>query len=729
MMIITESVTPPDESCEDLVVETTGTFSPPPEVIDCPDPYCGRLIRPLRIAARTKDAKEILARAAVARYRDRHQELTSPEPNSWDIQDALSDLAVTGRSAYASFRALGPVEADLSALVKSKLAAVYPTHDVVDADLSDAIKETLERAYQVAWALRGPVSHRSAERDALGWIAVTAEDDPPDRPVNVGSALFPQYDLTVQLGTTPATPVTTRFVVASRQFQDEYPVKLKEVPPQTPTSAGAPPDPSQRTIPLITGDIVLFIHGHSSSAEEAMPLVGPLLQQAENRGRQLTVISLDLPSNGYASMIEHTDIAKMDDSLWNSGYPILDFIEDFVVAVVDGLEALQPRFKDKIVGVIGGSLGGNMGLRLARRDPATHPWLHTVVSWSPASTWLSWARAVIGPPQKGRFYDLVKHEGVGRTRGASVENEAEAPFYKSSINKFFYEEFAGRKIGRIAQSDHWYSKDWPCRETAKESSHRGIYEIYNEIFRRWHWRVAHEQLIYSHWDSDTTDPKIDPDPRNDPGAGPARYTQISSRMLLAMAHDDDEMPEKIFSNTQALANEMTMVQGTTLFVKNTGHSIPTERPVFFAGQILDFLYRAPAEVVWIKGINFNPPGRDIDQEYVEIQNDTAGAVGMESWTLRDAKNHVFKFPAFSLPAGSSAKVWTKAGVNDAENLFWAAVQRSGTTRATRRCCAMRTVSTSPDMPIEIWARPGISLQMEFVNCLYESPAQHRAAEG
>lgn len=666
-MIITGSVTPPHESCEDQVVETTGTFSPPAGVIDCPDPYCGRLISSLRIAAKQKDAKEILARAAVARYSDRHQELTNPEPNSSAIQDALSDLAVTGRAAYASFRALGPVEADLRALVKSKLAAVYPAHQVVDADLSDAIKGTLERAYKVAWALRGPVSHRSAERDALGWIAVTAEDDPPDRPVNVGSALFPQYDLTVQVGT---TPVTTRFVVASRQFQDEYPVDLEKVPPQTPTSARVPPGPSQRAIPPITENVVLFIHGHSSSAEEAMPLVGPLLQQAENRGRPVTLISLDLPSNGYASMVEHTDIAKIEDSQWNSGFPILDFIEDFVVAVVDELEALQPGFQKKIVGVIGGSLGGNMGLRLARRNPVTHPWLHSVVSWSPASTWLSWARAVIDIPGHGRFYDLVKHEGVGRTRGASVEEEVEAPFYKSSINKFFYQEFAGNKIGRIAQSDHWYSKNWPCRETAKESSHRAIYEIYNETFRRWHWRVAHEQLIYSHWDSDTTDPRIDPDPRNDTAAGPARYTQIKSRMLLAMAHDDDEMPEKIFSNTQVLANAMTMVQGTTLFVKDTGHSIPTERPIFFAGKVLDFLNPARAKIVRIKEINFNPPGRDIDEEYVEIQNDTAAAVGMERWTLRDAKNHVFTFPDFELPAGSSAKVWTRAGVDDAKNLFW-----------------------------------------------------------
>jgi pimeloyl-ACP methyl ester carboxylesterase len=669
-LIITASVTPPKEDCEALVVETTGTFSPPIEVIDCPDPFCGRLIHPLRVAARTKDAKEILARGAVARYRSNHSELSSPEPNGLAIQDAFSDLAVTGRAAYASFRTLVPVEADLTPLVTSKLSAAYPAHQVVAADLTYAITQALTRAYKVAWALRGPVSHRSAQREALGWIAVTAEDDPPHRPVNVGSALFPHYDLTVQVGTMPVTPVTTRFVVASRQFSDEYPVDLTKVPPETPTSSTAPATAGQRTMPTINGDVVLFIHGHSSSAEEAMPLVGPLLQQADNRGRQVTLISLDLPSNGYASMIEHTDIAKIDDSLWNSGYPILDFIEDFIVGFVDELEALQPGFPAKIVGVIGGSLGGNMGLRLARRDPATHPWLHSVVSWSPASTWTSWARATIGIPTKGRFYDLVKHEGVGNTWGNSIEMEVETPFYQSSINKFFYSQTGTIKTGRMAQSDHWYSKDWPCREAAKESSHRSIYEIYNESFRRWHWRVAHEQLIYSHWDSDTTDPNIDPDPRVDSTAGPPRYSQIKSRMLLAGGHNDDEMPEKIFSMTQALANEMTMVDGTTLWVRATGHSIPTERPVFFAGQILDFLYRTPAKAVWIKGINVNPPGRDVDNEWVEIRNDTPDAVEMAGWTLRDAKNHTFKFPVFELPAGGGVKVWTKYGVNDAENLFW-----------------------------------------------------------
>ena len=38
-------------------------------------------------------------------------------------------------------------------------------------------------------------------------------------------------------------------------------------------------------------------------------------------------------------MIEHTTIAASEKSLWNTGYPILDFIENFIVAFVDQLEA------------------------------------------------------------------------------------------------------------------------------------------------------------------------------------------------------------------------------------------------------------------------------------------------------------------------------------------------------------------------------------------------------
>ena len=84
----------------------------------------------------------------------------------------------------------------------------------------------------------------------------------------------------------------------------------------------------------------------------------------------MTLISLDLPTNGYASMIEHTDIAEDRRLPLEQRLPDPRLHRDFVVAVVDELEALQPGFKDKIVGVIGGSLGGNMGI--ATRAAGSH---------------------------------------------------------------------------------------------------------------------------------------------------------------------------------------------------------------------------------------------------------------------------------------------------------------------------------------------------------------------
>lgn len=72
----------------------------------------------------------------------------------------------------------------------------------------------------------------------------------------------------------------------------------------------------------------------------------------------------------------------------------------------------------------------------------------------------------------------------------------------------------------------------------------------------------------------------------------------------------------------------------------------------------------------IAEINFNPPGPDVPMEYVAINNDTSASINMGGWTLRDIANHVFTFPPFVLEAGFSVRVWTKAGTNDAENLFW-----------------------------------------------------------
>ena len=533
----------------------------------------------LREQVQTGDAKSLLVRSAAVHYVVQRGLLSPIGPWSRPTDayaQALADLAVTGQRTYRSFQRLAPRQADLIAPVRAELLAFFPSHQPVASDVSGAVDRALQRAYQVAWALRGPTPHRQAQRNGLGWIAVDGEDDPPHRPVNVPTLNFAQHNMTVQVG---AIPVVTRYVVASRSITDNNPVQIDSIPPD-------------RSLPLIVGDIILFIPGHSSSAEEPEALIGPLLDGAAARGRPLTLIAMDLPSNGYASMVEHTAVAAGAMPEWNTGYQILDFIEDFIVAFVDGLEAQQPGIKRQIIGVIGGSLGGNMTLRLGKRNPAVYPWLHSLVAWSPASSWPSWARALPYVAfEGGRSYDFVKHEGVRTTRESMLEPEVEYPYDRSSLRKLFYDQAAGGLVstGRRAQSSYWYSSYYACADAAIIGSHRGLYEIYNARFRRWHWRVAHEQLIYSHLDSDRPSTLF-----LNPDAGPARYSQIRSRLLLATGYEDDDYPVKIYSWTKELADAMTMVNGTTLFVMETGHSIPTERPDFFSKRILDFLFKNPA---------------------------------------------------------------------------------------------------------------------------------------
>lgn len=55
---------------------------------------------------------------------------------------------------------------------------------------------------------------------------------------------------------------------------------------------------------------------------------------------------------------------------------------------------------------------------------------------------------------------------------------------------------------------------------------------------------------------------------------------------------------------------------------------------------------------------------------MRIQNFGGSAEDMRGWTLRDEVNRVFMFPSFTLGPGDTARVWTRAGPNDASNLYW-----------------------------------------------------------
>ncbi len=75
--------------------------------------------------------------------------------------------------------------------------------------------------------------------------------------------------------------------------------------------------------------------------------------------------------------------------------------------------------------------------------------------------------------------------------------------------------------------------------------------------------------------------------------------------------------------------------------------------------------------VMITHIEYDPPGRDLDGEYVLLRNTGATPAELTGWTLRDGDSkHRFIFPAFTLAPEATVQLWTKAGTNDAANLYW-----------------------------------------------------------
>jgi len=85
------------------------------------------------------------------------------------------------------------------------------------------------------------------------------------------------------------------------------------------------------------------------------------------------------------------------------------------------------------------------------------------------------------------------------------------------------------------------------------------------------------------------------------------------------------------------------------------------------------IWRLPASGtrdVRIVTVLFDPVGPEPPGEYVLIQNDRAAPADLSGWTLRDAAQHTYGFPAFALVPGGTVRVWTGIGANDAGNLYW-----------------------------------------------------------
>lgn len=78
--------------------------------------------------------------------------------------------------------------------------------------------------------------------------------------------------------------------------------------------------------------------------------------------------------------------------------------------------------------------------------------------------------------------------------------------------------------------------------------------------------------------------------------------------------------------------------------------------------------------VTLTAVEYDPPGDDVQGEYVVIRNTGGSAADLAGWTLRDLANNAYTFPSFSLAVEAEVRVWTRTGGNDAANLFWGRTQ-------------------------------------------------------
>ena len=298
--------------------------------------------------------------------------------------NAFADLAVTGRMAYEAFRGgvdVPTLTADTIKLLKSRTQyRPSPTRRSVPRWTRLSTGPTPSCGH---CGVRPP-SRPSCGGGSAG-LPCRARTTNPHRPVNVPPPPYEQQEIVVKTSWGGLSlDLTTRFFIVSAV---EPPA-----PKATPQRRQPPDNPPRPTVPR-DHKVILFLHGHSSGAEEAMGIIPALLQAGLDRNVRYSVLAFDLPNNGYSQSFDHLAFSPRTGSTYpkdpadqtHINVPVLDFIENFIVAFVD---TLPKSISSKIVAVMGGSLGGNLALRLGRRDLTGKSWMiPAIVAWDPGSVW------------------------------------------------------------------------------------------------------------------------------------------------------------------------------------------------------------------------------------------------------------------------------------------------------------------------------------------------------
>jgi len=496
-------------------------------------PNEGRLNAELRAAARAADPRESL-RLAATKFAE-----GKPE---WG--NAYADLSVTGHNSFAKFSAAPPQDDFCQSLPSAP-----------QVDILTGCRTALERAYRVANFLRSgqrgdtpaDKTRKTNERVALGWIAVSGEDDSPHRPVNAPSSDFPQFDIDVsvpaKLGDGQVT-VRTRYTIAAAPVPSTG-RNLVVIALDLPTSGYSENLNFDRISPLTA-------IGNPKLTPLPIPIVVPVELSYFVPGMGVLPPGIVLPPG-----------TPLPDFQFSGKTPLLQFIEDDIVNFVETLDTKVP-VKNNIKAVMGGSLGGNMTFRLGRRPGV--PWLPKFIVWSPASIWNS----------LGGGSDLLQHYGPraaweGANKAHTLPGDGDRAAFFGSWDKPIVPV-----IIPMAQSDTWTSDYYQCKKSCVAAARLDRHETYDANFLAWHWRLGGEQLLYSHQ-------------AIDPATNKPLYMANQKPMLLGCGTEDHVKFNDICPATQRTAPLMTMTPGKALFLEKTGHSLDNERRNFWAVQIVDFL--------------------------------------------------------------------------------------------------------------------------------------------
>jgi hypothetical protein len=512
---------------------------------------------------------------------------------------AVAQLAVTGRAMFNEFAAWNP---DDAALRQTYDQTTFPGGPFTVAEVDDAVTHVLDAAYSALWAIRSNDPAWRYQRSSLGWIAVSGFDDTPHRPVNVPTAPYPQYDLDVDVavpGTSDTFPVTTRYLVASAgAWIGPSDKGLSFVQPNDPNAAamlGTPPTsgptgPVPRTVPTeppvaIPGNkIILYIHGGGSKAEEAIDMANWFILEGAKTGDKYSVISLDLPNSAYGSTFDLTKVTGASYDYLR--LDVLNCVVQYVIGFVEALDAAVGNVKDRIVAVMGGSLGGNTTMRLIDLyDPTNRPYLRTIVSWSVTATApakyaglvpAAWVAAHIGHLTKDAF--SPEPQGDHLIESQYIEAMYTVPLGKGAL--FTVLPIPPQPIlwfrGGYKDGD---GLGWqPCKDVSVARSRFDRYEIYTPAIRHWITALDLEQITISFQDQQPV--QMGPD----------------ARLMLVAGDNDNYFPNAIYNSTIKVAGALrdpgsgkVPAQGKAEFWLDTGHSIHSERPHQFVQEILYFL--------------------------------------------------------------------------------------------------------------------------------------------